>query len=187
MTEFANKRPTLWMNWSVVGDDGCAKRALAFTTTKTKSSLPHELDQRPANSIAVGDRIRLELRSDMSGYLTIFDFMTSGRFAKLFPCPQLATFDNRIEAGKTYKAPGELLPIPDFRVSGPTTAESGRKERLLVVVTRHSIDLSESAVLNTGTAFATRGGFGAVEEAVSSLLNLPEDEWTYGLLETEIV
>ena len=84
MTEFANKRPTLWMNWSVVGDDGCAKRALAFTTTKTKSSLPHESDQRPANSIAVGDRIRLELRSDMSGYLTIFDFMTSEVFAKFF-------------------------------------------------------------------------------------------------------
>lgn len=186
MTEITNKRPTLWMNWSVVENDGFTERRLGFSTVKAKKDSVHEDSPRPVNSIRVGDRLRLELKSDMSGYLTIFDFMTSGRFAKLFPCPQLATLDNRIEAGKTYKAPGELLPIPDFRVSGPTTSESGRKERLLVIVTRNPIELSESAVLNAGSAFTTRGGFGAVEEAVSSLLDLPEDEWTYGLLETEI-
>ena len=106
---------------------------------------------------------------------------------KLFPNRNFSTEDNHIEAGKRYAAPGELLPVPDFLVSGPTTAESGRKERLLVIVTRHPVDLSESAVLGAEMSFATRGGFAAVEETVSSLLDLPEDEWTYGLIETEVV
>lgn len=186
MTEIANKRPTLWMNWSVVENDGFTERRLGFSTVRVKKDSVSEDGPRPVNTIRIGDRLRLELKSDMGGYLTIFDFMTSGRFAKLFPCPEISTFDNRVEAGKTYKAPGELLPIPDFCVSGPTTAESGRKERLLVIVTRNPIELSESAVLGAGSTFATRGGFGAVEESVSSLLDLPEDEWTYGLLEAEI-
>ncbi len=185
-----NKRPTLQMSWTVVKEDGM-ERALVPMTAKSslqkKNSPCVNPAQRPSNSIAVGDKLRLELRSDMDGYLTLFDFGTSGRFAKLFPCKELSTTDNHIEAGKTYAAPGELLPIPDFLVSGPTTAESGRKERLLVIVTRNPIELSESAVLNAGTDFATRGGFGAVEETVASLLDIPEDDWTYGLLETEVL
>lgn len=191
MIDIANKRPTLQMKWSVLGNDGCAKRALVFSTVKTKTTanaVVAEMEHvRPTNTIAVGDRLRLELQSDIDGYLTIFDFMTSGRFAKLFPCLELSTVDNHIEAGKTYAAPGELLPIPVFRVSGPTTVESGRLERLLVIVTRNPVNLSESAILNTGTAFATRGNIGSVEESVASLLDLPEEEWSYGLLETEIV
>lgn len=187
MIDIANKRPTLEMKWEILGHGGCATRALKFTTKKTKLASAEMDGPRPTNSIAVGDRLRLELRSDMDGYLSLFDFGTSGRFTKLFPNPALSTVDNHIEAGKTYAAPGELLPIPDFLVSGPTTAESGRKERLLVIVTRNPVDLSESAVLGAGASFATRGGFAAVEEAVSSLLDIPEDEWTYGLLETEVV
>ena len=187
MIDMAKKQPTLQMKWSVVGDGGCETRALAFTTKKSKVEPAAIAADRPMNSIAVGDRLRLELRSDMDGYLTLFDFGTSGRFSKLFPCPELSTMDNHIEAGKTYAAPGELLPIPDFRVFGPTTAESGRCERLLVIVTRTPVELSESAILNTGNAFSTRGGFGSVEEAVSSLLDIPGNDWTYGLLETEVV
>ena len=187
MCKMGNKRPTLQMRWEVLGDGGCAARALAFTSAKSKADPEGKAEPRPTNSIAVGDRLRLELQSDIDGYLALFDFGTSGRFTKLFPNPGLATTNNRIVAGKSYAAPGELLPIPDFRVSGPTTAESGRRERLLVIVTRNPVDLSESAGLDAGTAFATRGGLGAVEETVSSLLDLPEEDWSYGLLETEVV
>lgn len=190
MIDATNKLPTLQMKWEILGHGGCATRALKFTTKKTKPPKPSSVEMdgpRPTNSIAVGDRLRLELRSDMDGYLTLFDFGTSGRFTKLFPNPALSTVDNHIEGGKTYAAPGELLPIPDFMVSGPTTAESGRMERLLVIVTRNPVNLSESAILNAGTAFATRGNIGSVEETVASLLHFPEEEWSYGLLETEIV
>ena len=187
MKGIENKRPTLQMKWAVLAKDGTGVRALVFTSAKKKVDSLDKTKIRPVNSIAVGDRLRLELQSDMDGYLTLFDFGTSGRFTKLFPNSAFSTVDNHIEAGKTYAAPGELLPIPDFLVSGPTTAESGRRERLLVIVTRNPVDLSEAAVLGAGTSFATRGGFVAVEEAVSSLMDLPEDEWTYGLLETEVV
>ena len=193
-----SKRPTLHISWAVE-DEKKEWRALVPVTANSlpskalsphvcKAFSPNKLSMsRPTNTISVGNRLRLELQSDIDGYLTIFDFMTSGRFAKLFPCPKLSTVDNHIEGGKNYAAPGELLPIPAFRVSGPTTAESGRLERLLVIVTRNPVNLSESAILNAGTAFATRGGIGSVEESVASLLDLPEEEWSYGLLETEIV
>ena len=187
MIDIENKRPTLQMKWAVLAKGGNGTRALVFTSAKKKVDSIDKVGSRSKNSIAVGDRLRLELQSDMDGYLTLFDFGTSGRFTKLFPNPALSTVDNHIEAGKTYAAPGELLPIPDFMVSGPTTAESGRMERLLVIVTRNPVDLSESAVLGAGAAFATRGDFAAVEETVSSLFDIPEDEWTYGLLETEVV
>lgn len=187
MQDVTDKRPTLKMKWEILGNEECATRALAFTSAKVQNAPLEIAELRPMNSIAVGDRLRLELQSDIDGYLTLFDFGTSGRFTKLFPNPALSTVDNHIEAGKTYAAPGELLPIPDFLVFGPTTEESGRKERLLVIVTRNPVDLSEAAVLGAGTSFATRGGFAAVEETVSSLLDIPEDEWTYGLLETEVI
>lgn len=190
MINIANKHPTLQMKWSVLGNDGRQERALAFTTKKRKNDIAKaevEAKVRPVNTIAVGDRLRLELYSDMDGYLTLFDFGTSGRFTKLFPCPQLSTVDNHIEAGKKYAAPGELLPIPDFLVSGPTTAQSGRQERLLVIVTRNPIELSESSILNVGTRLASRCGCDDAEVTVASLLDIPEDEWTYGLLETEVV
>ena len=187
MSGIENKRPTLKMKWAVLPKDGSGERALVFTSAKKKADSIEKVEARPENSIAVGDRLRLELQSDIDGYLTLFDFGTSGRFAKLFPNPSLSTEDNHIEAGKTYAAPGALLPVPDFRVSGPTTAESGRLERLLVIVTRNHVELSEAAVLNAGTAFSTRGSIGSVEESVASLLDIPAEEWSYGLLETEVV
>lgn len=179
---FGGKRPTLDLSWTA--------RTAGMTERRLVPVLPAASaagEERPRNAIAVGDRLRLSLRSDVPGYLHFFDFGTSGRSAKLFPCPALSTVDNRIEAGRTYSAPGELLPIPDFLVSGPTTAETGRKERLLVVVTRNPIELPLSAVEPAAAAFATRGGFAAVEEAVGSLLDLPAEDWTYGLLETEVI
>lgn len=189
MSDIASKRPTLELKWSVIGKSG--ERRLVPVTKKSKAVPAPESSEkeenRADNTIVVGEKLRLELKSDMDGYLSFFDFGTSGKLTRLFPCPQLSTVDNRIEAGKTYSAPGELLPIPAFLVFGPTTAESGRKERLLVIVTRNKVELTEAALLNAGARLAARGGFGAVEETVSSLLDLPDDEWTYGLLETEVV
>lgn len=184
MNEIGGKRPTLRMKWVVIGKGG-GVRALVPTTAKSKASEPERM--RPINEIAVGDWLQLELQSDMDGYLHFFDFDTDGDVRKLFPCAELSTVDNHIKAAKPYTAPGNLLPIKAFEVSGSTTAESGRKERLLVVVTRKPVDLSLEAVSCTGAAFAARGAFSAAEEAVASLTDLPDDEWTYGLLEAEVI
>ena len=183
MSGIEDKRPTLRMKWEVLDKNGGGTRALVFTSVKSKHLSPAA--SRPVNAIGVGDELRLVLQSDMDGYLHFFDFGTSGAVTKIFPSAQLSQVDNRIEAGRTYSAPGELLRF-HFTVSGPTTAESGRKERLLVVVTRRQMDLSLAAVESAGAAFATRGGFASVDEAVATLTDLPEDEWTYGLLETEV-
>lgn len=195
MSPFSDrKQPSLDLKWMVLSPGDTTPRSLRFTTKKHPGApaagaavAPVPSAARPTNAIAVGDLLRLELRSDTDGYLHLFDFGTSGRVLKLFPNPRFATADNRIEAGRTYAMPGELLPVPAFAVSGPTTAESGRLERLLAVVTRDPVDLSEAAVGGAGAAFATRGGFDAAEEAVASLFDLPDGDWTYGLLETEVI
>lgn len=185
MNTIDTKRPTLRLDWEVASKDGSGKRALVPTTAKSKPTGPEQ--RRPENTIAVGDKLRLVLQSDMDGYLHFFDFGTSGKVEKLFPCAALSTVNNHIEADKTYKAPGNLLPIPEFSVSGPTTAESGRKERLLVVVTRHPVDLPVEGVVRAGEVLAAQRGFAVAEEAIRALTDLPEDEWTWGLLETEVL
>ena len=74
MYDMANKRPTLQMRWEVLGNGECATRALAFTSAKARVDSAEKAGERPTNSIAVGDRLRLELQSDIDGYLTLLSF-----------------------------------------------------------------------------------------------------------------
>ena len=177
MYDMANKRPTLQMRWEVLGNGECATRALAFTSAKARVDSAEKAGVRPTNSIAVGDRLRLELQSDIDGYLTLFDFGTSGRFTKLFPNPGLSTVNNHIVAGKAYAAPGELLPI----LLGLAQPVGPRLRSCL------GDNRGKDVVAVLFDDACTRGGFGAVEETISSLLDLPEEDWSYGLLETEVV
>ena len=132
----------------------------------------------------MGEELTLRVRSPMDGWLKLYYYgMRDGRVVALWP---RGGGEGRLEAGKAYEMPGELWPSPLVEM-GPTTAETGRKERLLAVVTARRVDLPASAVEAAGAVFATRGGFAAVDEAVGSLVDLPDEEWDYGLFELEVV
>ena len=140
--------------------------------------------ERAPGTVAVGERLSLRVKSPIDGWLKLYYFgMRDGRAVALWPRDGE---EGRLEAGKEYGIPGELYPQPLVE-TGPTTAETGRKERLLAVVTARRVDLPAAAVDSAGAAFAARGGFAAADEAVGSLLYLPEDEWDYGLFEMEVV
>ncbi len=152
---------------------------------RVKPARRHESGaERAPGTVAVGEQLSLRVKSPIDGWLKLYYFgMRDGRAVALWP---RGGEEGRLEAGKEYGIPGELHPQPLVE-TGPTTAETGRKERLLAVVTARRVDLPAAAVDSAGAAFAARGGFAAADEAVGSLLDLPEDEWDYGLFEMEVV
>ena len=141
--------------------------------------------------VHIGDRLTLRLKSPRSGYLTLFNFGTSGGVSKIFPHPAFGTVRNLIEAGKVYMLPGELMPasaLPDgeWEELGPTTSSTGFPERVVAVLTDENVELDEQCFGQQVGNVLTRGGFDAVEESISSILDLPSGSWIWGAVEAAV-
>jgi hypothetical protein len=180
---FRGRKPTLDVAWSVIARDCVNERRLG-------PPRDHGPSAGPGGAFAVGESIRLDVRPDRDGFLQVWNLGTSGRVKRLLPCPELGVHECRVEAGRPCSLPGALLPLPPpndrIRVCGPTTAETGRNDILLVILTRVPVTIDPVALGAARPAFSTRGGFAAAEEGSSSLSDLPDEDWTYGLLETEV-
>lgn len=75
----------------------------------------------------VGETIDVKVRSELEGYLTLFDFTTDGQVHRIFPNQHYQ--DNWIDRDVEYTIPGNLLPFL-FRVAAPEG-----EELLLAIVT----------------------------------------------------
>jgi hypothetical protein len=141
-------------------------------------------------TLAVGEKLLLEIRPPASGYLTVFHLGSSGRIVRLFPGAG-SRADNRVAAGRVYTLPGDLLPAVRLGGAwiqrGPATAVSGLPERLLAIVTREPVDLLPRDLHEDLPVVPVRGGLGSVEEVVARLFQLPAEAWGYGLVQAEVV
>ena len=147
-------------------------------------------EQRREGVLRIGDRMTLRLKSPRSGYLTLFNFGTSGRVSKIFPHPAFGTTRKRIDAGRVYMLPGELMPadvLPDgvWEETGPLSRDHGLPERVIAILTDAPVDLDEQC-FGVGSRIVTRGGFAAVEESISSILDLPAGSWIWGGVEAMV-
>ena len=140
--------------------------------------------------LRIGDKMTLRLKSPRSGYLTLFNIGTSGRVSKIFPHPAFGTTQKRIDAGRVYMLPGELMPadvLPDgvWKETGPLSQLNGLPESVVAIVTDTPVDLDEQC-FGAGSRMLTRGGFAAVEESISSILDLPAGSWIWGGVEAVV-
>ncbi len=59
----------------------------------------------PDRSYRAGDRIKLQIEVNDSGYLYLIHRGSSGAWRPLFPSPEISGGDNRVERGKVYEIP----------------------------------------------------------------------------------
>ncbi len=59
----------------------------------------------PDKSYRAGDRIKLQIEVNDNGYLYLIHRGSSGVWRPLFPSPEIASGDNRVERGKVYEIP----------------------------------------------------------------------------------
>ena len=135
----------------------------------------------------LGDRMTLRLKSARAGYLTLFNLGTDGCVSKVFPCAAFGTTQNHIEANRVYSLPGALMSeenLPDglWVETGPASSLNGLPERIVTVLTDEPVELGEDCFGDV-RKFATRGGFDAIEESVSSVGDLRPGSWCFGLVE----
>jgi hypothetical protein len=119
------------------------------------------------------ETVNLTIRSQLSGYLTVYDFAPDGTVQQIFPnayCP-----DNRVIGGETYTIPGNLLPFV-FRVAPPDGTEV-----FFVVVTSDSSELVAPALLPDSASsrspfpLISRSTESAVASIVGALSVVPAD------------
>lgn len=83
----------------------------------------------PDSVFRSGDRIRLEVMANDSGYLYVVMRGSSGTWRVLFPSPEIAGGNNRIERGKSYQ-------IPPGKSGRFVFDEQAGEERLSLVLSR---------------------------------------------------
>jgi hypothetical protein len=132
-----------------------------------------ELSGKPESADRVfhtGDRIRLHVRSNVDGYLSLWTLDPSGRGDLLFPAPGQKEGENLVKADTDYVTPGDIvfkLPVQD--------------ERLLVFFSRSQKDIPAP----TGTATdaqavaKTLGPEGGKALAFETEKKTPEEVGTY--------
>jgi uncharacterized caspase-like protein len=98
--------------------------------------------------------LEITVRSDKSGYLTIFDFMPDGRAQIIYPNSYHE--DNFIEGDKAYRIPGELLPF-QFLVAPPDG-----EEIIYAVVMKEPYDLIPGQIYDFANIFPQLSGAGEV-------------------------
>ena len=101
-----------------------------------------------------GDVLNVTVRSNQSGYLTIFDFSPDGRAQIIFPNSYHKS--NFIEGEKEYTIPGDLLPF-QFKVAPPDG-----EELLYAVVTQQPYDLIPGQTYDFSKVFPQLSGSGEV-------------------------
>jgi len=124
----------------------------------------------------VGETLDVTVRSELDGYLTVYDFATDGHVQRIFPNQHYQ--DNWIDSDVDYTIPGNLLPFV-FRV-GPPEGE----ELLLAIVTsapfellpEGSYDFSDILPLillgNLATAETITGSLGIVPKDVQVAVDM---------------
>ena len=103
-------------------------RPLGLKYTIQKRTEAGDYNQVDADSTFVnGDQIRLTIETNDSGYLYVVTQGTSRLWKPLFPSPEIAGGDNRVERGKRYNIPSDSV----FSFSG-----AAGTEKLFVVLSR---------------------------------------------------
>ena len=108
---------------------------LRYTLQKKTSEGP--VDVSADTEFHSGDRIRLNVEVNDSGYLYIISKGTSGAWTPLFPSPEIENGDNRVQKGRIYSVP----PGHVFTFSGKPGVE-----RLFVIFSRQPVDEIDSLI-----------------------------------------
>lgn len=153
-----------------------AKQTSAGPLLRNMKKVPPE----PAQvGLRTGDRVRIEVVADRSGYVTVFNVGPTGDLNLLFPDePPTAATPPTIQAGVT-------LNVIDVQMEPP----AGR-ERLFVVWTRRPLPLQPQqlqGIIDQGE-MAAAGPYQATRNMVrvkQSVQQLPPDEWHAVVLELD--
>lgn len=103
---------------AAAGDSGDAKLVPASFAARNENTYPlgvrYSVLQltgerlsavEPDRTFHAGDRIKLQVEFNDAGFLYIIHRGSSGIWKPLFPSPEIAGGDNRVERGKTYEIP----------------------------------------------------------------------------------
>lgn len=122
-------------------------------------------------SLRIGEVFAIGITSSLAGYLHIFNIGTTGIVSRVLPSSELDNIAPRIEANDQLLIPGDILeeyfPEKGWVENGPTTAETGRHEKIVAIVTEENVDLSPECVIDS-----PRGAFATVQETIQSLKDL---------------
>ena len=163
---FAGRPAAHFMEWTVIGRDGVSKRTIGPKREKQA----HEIGSNPDGAFYIGERIQLAITPPFPGYLQLWNFGTSGKTKLL--CDKQWVEDRLVSLRAD--------------VSGDTTAQSGRFEVVVAIVTKVPVEIGSEAMGAARPAVSTRG-FQSVEEVEEvSLKDLPESDWAWSILETEV-
>ena len=163
-------------------------------TTRTLGRIGSDCNCRQRSVLRIGDGITIRMTSERSGYLTLINFGTTpGVVNKIFPDRTYGAKMRRIDAGRHYVMPGDLIPCPDgceyWPVGGATTAQYGLKERVLAIVTDREIDIDATCFASKVGEAMAGGEFEAIESAVASylaMMDIEDGTWSWGLLEAVV-
>lgn len=115
---------------------GTVNLGLRYTLllVQSRSSAGDPVD--PMRNFRKGDCVAINLESNRSGYLYVLAKESGGNWTPLFPTPELADQDNRIDPGQVVRTPKESC----FEIEDPPGSET-----VFVVLSRSPRDISELA------------------------------------------
>lgn len=111
--------------------------ALGLRYTLQKKTSEGAADVPADTEFHSGDRIRLNVEVNDTGYLYIISQGTSGTWTALFPSPEIENGDNRVQRGRIYTVP----PGHVFAFSGKPGVE-----RLFVIFSRQPVAEIDSLI-----------------------------------------
>lgn len=143
---------------------------MSRTTPELKISII--VDGEARSLLHIGEVFTISITSSLEGYLNIFSIGTTGKVSRVIPSEALGNITPQLKATTPFLIPGDIsesyFPEKGWVENGPTTAETGRHEKLIAIVTKENIDLSPECVIDSA-----RGAFMTVQETIQRLDDIP--------------
>jgi len=166
---FGTRPAVPFMQWFVVDRDGVTERRIGPPREKTAQ----QAASKPDGAFYIGEQIRLDVLPPFPGYFQLWNLGSSGN-------PPKRLFENRWIDGE-FTTP-TLIVSEDSK----TTAETGLNEIVVGIITRQPIEIAPEQMGASRSSISTRG-FQSVEEVKRVVLSdLPESDWAWCMLETEV-
>jgi hypothetical protein len=145
-SESASSRPVRSSSVPVVSAAYEARRPLGLRYSILKRTDDGAVEVDSTSVFRAGDRIRLRVEVNDPGYLYVINRGSSGTWKPLFPSPEVAGGDNRVDRGAAYEIPAGYVFTFD---------EQPGEEKLFVVFSRQPEQNLENLIYSLGESKPT--------------------------------
>ncbi len=143
-----------------------------------------DIGTKKVDELKINSSLQFDFITEQSGYATIFNIGTSGKVWLQSPNTYVGIENAKVDSGKKYRIPGQMLPSDELARNGIGYIEVGPPgwEELVVIVSDKPLVTEKDLFKSTSGNPFVEVSQDRIDEMLELLSSLDEKSWNVGVL-----